>query len=497
MSLLLALLVAASPPPAERPSRPAPPPPPPVKKAPPPYCTGTYADDFAALSKAAAELEAKPEGQFTQCVRTTAVYECLSYGGDGAIKRTKQSTTAHGTSFAFKRQGAETLLLTNFHVTEWPAVTDDDHTVSGVPSGCKRISDTLRIVDNEKDSFEADDIQLSRVVTDPVLDMAVVKAKAPLTVMPWKVGRSAALRDRNVVEVRGFPLGAFKATVEGRVTSTYDHDDYKDWDHDDFVVDAQLSKGNSGSPVLAVNCATGEYELVGVFHADYARGNSLNVVVHIDQVRELMTTLKRTTVSHPDQTVINSQSRKRLMEDTAELGQLFVPFGPLAVELRQREDGALVYSFFGKDFPTSSWPIAVIEDLDDSMAGSFGHPGRAWFGNARGLKLLDLTRAEESELLTVEKTIDTIRRMALLASTYRHSTARASASREATQDVDRLEKEMRRLTAQARDMAQALLELSDKHAPVASDIPVPPSRPFMHPSEAEPPPLLSSDRPTP
>ena len=50
-----------------------------------------------------------------------------------------------------------------------------------------------------------------------------------------------ALRERNVVDVRGFPLGAFKATNLGTVISTYDHDDYKEWDHDDFVIDALLT----------------------------------------------------------------------------------------------------------------------------------------------------------------------------------------------------------------------------------------------------------------
>ena len=116
--------------------------------------------------------------------------------------------------------------------------------------------------------------------------------------LPWKIGRSAALRERNVVEVRGFPLGAFQATNVGKVVSAFDHDSYHEWDHDDFVVDALLSSGNSGSPVLAVSCRTGEFELVGIYHAGYAEGSALNVVVGIDQVRDLLTTLKRTPGRH-------------------------------------------------------------------------------------------------------------------------------------------------------------------------------------------------------
>ena len=96
------------------------------------------------------------------------------------------------------------------------------------------------------------------VCEETVYDM--LKAHALLPILPWKVGRSADLKERNVVDVRGFPLGAFKATNVGKVVSTFDHDDEKDWDHVDFVVDAQLSPGNSGSPVLAVSCKTGEPE---------------------------------------------------------------------------------------------------------------------------------------------------------------------------------------------------------------------------------------------
>ena len=235
------------------------------------YCSGAYADDFAALSAAAREAEQKPQSQsWVFAIRTSAVYECLSYGGDGNVRRARRKALAHGTGFGYRQQNGETLLLTNHHVAEWPAVTDDEHTVDGVPPGCKRVSDALRIVDCERDTYDRDDIPLQRVVTDKSIDIAVLKAHALLPILPWKIGRSTALKERNVVEVRGFPLGAFQATNVGKVVSTYDHDDEKDWDHVDFVVDALLSPGNSGSPVLAVSCRTGEFELVGVYHAGYA-----------------------------------------------------------------------------------------------------------------------------------------------------------------------------------------------------------------------------------
>src|SRR5262249_57215238 len=127
---------------------------------------------------------------------------------------------------------------------------------------------------------------------------------------PWRVGRSAAIATRDVVEVKGFPLGAFQATNVGNVISPYDHDDQGEWNHDDFVIDALLSSGGSGSPVLAVSCKTGEFELVGIFHARYARASALNMVIAIDQVRDLLTTLKRSP--RPPPTELDSTARDRL-----------------------------------------------------------------------------------------------------------------------------------------------------------------------------------------
>lgn len=471
--LLLAMLLAA-PPGAKQPAGRA------------PYCTGTYADDFAALGKPSVELANKPEAQFTYCMRITATYECLSYASDGTVRRSRKDATAHGTAFAYKRQGSETLLLTNNHMAEYPTVTDEEHPVSGVPAGCKRVSDSLRLVDNEKDAFEGDDVPLTRVVTDPALDMAVVKSKAALTIMPWKVGRSSALRDRNVVEVRGFPLGAFKATTQGKVTSSYDHDDYQDWDHDDFVVDAQLSSGNSGSPVLAVNCATGEFELVGVFHADYARGKSLNIVVHIDQVRELMTTLKRTTPAREDHALLTHTARKRLVDDSEDLGTLYFPFGSLTVAAHPRgSDGALLFSIFPRDFPSSTWPAAVLEDLDPPDQGGFGTLGRVWFGNARGLAERTADSLDENDRAVVERALDNVRQAAQLWAAHRTAALRADASRENADNLARLDKEIKRAAPRSKELAGSLLELAEKLAPQGSSAALPPARPFLHVPAAE------------
>ena len=476
MGLLLALLLAA--PPALEAGAKA------LRATPPararPYCAGTYADTFSALSNQAIELSNKAEGSFSHCVRSVATYECLSYASDGSVRRTKRQATAHGTAFAYKRQGPDTLLLTNQHVAEYVAVTDDDHQVPSIPSGCKRISDSLKIVDNERDTYEGDDVPLSRVVVDPPLDMAVLRAKVPLAVMPWKIGRSSALRERNVVEVKGFPLGAFRATVQGRVTSVYDHDDYRDWNHDDFVIDAQLSSGNSGSPVLAVNCESGEYELVGIFHADYSRGNSLNVVVHVDEARELMTTLRRSDTTRSSDESLSIAARHRLQEEAHETGQIFFPFGQVPAQARARDDGTLVFAVFPKDFPSKAWPVLVLEDVaNNPEVSGFGHLERIWFGNARGLKERRAQDLDEADRLTVEHTLEALRRTALVTAQLRSLTARSSASREATEDLLRADRELKRLVAQSRDLSQAAIDAADRLDPTSSEEAVSPARPYL------------------
>jgi serine protease Do len=435
-----------------------------------PYCHGAYANEFTALSSRVAEITARPENQFTYCLRVTATYECVSYGQDGTLKRTRKNVVAHGTAFAYRRDRGDTLLATNQHVTDFPPVTDEEHPVEGVPYGCKRISDAMKLVENERDAYEADDVPLTRVVSDVGLDMAVVRAKgATVQVMPWKFGKSSALRERNVVDVRGFPLGAFKATNLGTVISTYDHDDYKEWDHDDFVIDARLSQGNSGSPVLAVSCATGEYELVGIYHAGYSRGSSLNVVIQIDQVRDLLTSLRKSVVQKPDgpTTAVGPDDRRRLIEATG-VGGIFFPFGNLTASVRHR-DGHLVFDIYARNFPTDSWPAVVIEDLPTGDAKEFGSLGRVWFGNARGLKEADKAEMNADVNMQLQRGLEVLRRAALSSVEYRKAEMSEDQSKDAFEHVRRLERTMKRATTSNRDVVAAVSDLIEREAPKPGD----------------------------
>src|SRR4051812_21332357 len=85
------------------------------------FCTD-YAEDLATLSPRAREAESRA-ASYSYAVRTIGTYDCPSYGPDGNLRKTRITSTAHGTAFGYRRDGTDTLLLTNEHVAEWPAVT--------------------------------------------------------------------------------------------------------------------------------------------------------------------------------------------------------------------------------------------------------------------------------------------------------------------------------------------------------------------------------------
>ena len=405
-------------------------------------CSGAYAEDLSALSPKAREAE-RHVTSYVYAIRTTATYECVAYSADGNLHKTRSTNVAHGTAFGYRRDGNDTLLLTNEHVAEWPLLQN----------GCKRIAESLRIVDDDKDDYAADDIALTQVVVDPALDVAVLRAHQPLPVLPWKIGTSSALTPRAAVEVRGFPLGEFQATNVGKVISINEHDDQGEWDHDDFVIDALLTSGGSGSPVLAVSCKTGELELVGVFHAHYNAASALNVVIGIDQVRDLMTTLQRTP--KPAEPVISLDAPARTHLVDAVRGSAdppFFPFGPLVASVAVRGDGTLVFAVYPSDFPHVTRPLVVLEDA--GAAGAFGKLGHAYIS----LHAYTGDDADTRDLLT--HALDALRRDAIASLELR--SAPAPASRDAYQQAAHRRRSYDRMIDGQRDLAQALDDLTGK-----------------------------------
>src|SRR3990172_1028285 len=91
-----------------------------------PYCAGEYADEMSALSPKAREFEER-QAPYTYCIRTTAIYECPSYGSDGTLRRTRRAVVAHGTAFGLRQSGGDTLIVTDQHPADWPAPTHQNH----------------------------------------------------------------------------------------------------------------------------------------------------------------------------------------------------------------------------------------------------------------------------------------------------------------------------------------------------------------------------------
>jgi serine protease Do len=445
---------------------------------PPGKCVDEYSDSLTVLNAKARELDTRAQSDYTFCVRNTAVYECLSYGTDGSVKKQHEKAVLHGTAFAYKRQDGDTLLLTNEHVAAWPAITDDEHRVEDVPGGCKKVSENIRIVDDEHDIYERDDVPLARVAIDSQLDVAVLKAHAKLPVMPWKIGHSAGLRARDIVEVHGFPLGAFKATNVGKVISALDHDTFGEWDHDDFVIDALLSSGNSGSPVLAASCKTGELELVGIFHANYSQGSAMNVVIGIDQVRDFMTTFK-----HRPQNVgegggtLGPNQRAAMHAEIRSAREPYFAFGPLTAAVHERDDGALVFEVFGSEFPAEPHAILVIEDLP--LEGGFGQPGRVWFGQRRGMKEYGWDSLDAEDQTDVLGILGALRESAIASFAYRAAARNAAPTREHAETMAKLKRKATRRMAGQKDLTGSATDLADRLGPKTSERAVQLDAPFV------------------
>ena len=412
-------------------------------------CSGAYAEDLSAQSTRAREAESHAPS-YVYAVRTTATYECVSYGSDGDLRKARSTSIAHGTAFGYRRDGGDTLLLTNEHVAEWPAIQN----------GCKKISDTLRIVDSDHDDYAADDVPLTRVVADAALDIAVLRAHKKLEILPWKLGTSAGLVARDAVEVRGFPLGEFQATNVGKVVSAYDHDEQGQWNHDDFVVDALLTSGGSGSPVLAVSCKTGELELVGVFHAHYNAASALNVVIGIDQVRSLMQTLEVSRRPPEPTIVLDAPARQRLADAVrTATDPPFFPVGPLVGSVRVRTDGTLVFSVFSSEFPRVSRPLLVLEDV--AADGSFGQLGGVY------VSLRAYTDRDADGQALLARTLDVLRRDAIAAFELRD--APTPANRDAYEQAARRRRTYDRMLDGQKDLADSIDELAGPaHPPGAA-----------------------------
>jgi len=336
---------------------------------PPPLCAGDYADALPA-EKASAIADGGKE-PFVFAIRNTTTYEHVYYGRDGKLRRSYLRSVTHGTGFAYHVVNGETQIVTNEHVASQPEVTDEDHPVEGVPIGSKKVREQLKIVRDETDDYEPGHTPLTKLLSDPQADIAVLKARKVMTVMPYRVGRSGALRSGNLVQVRGFPLGAFAALNSGKVINPSTVDSERAWNHVDFMVDALLAQGNSGSPVFAISCRTAQPELVGIYHAGYTDAAALNAVVAVDQLRDELETLKVPKRDPAGLKDVTAQDRDRLVKQlfTEATRSLTFPFAGRSVVATLVDPQTLRFSILDDDFPLSTQESM---GLSDHGANGFG-----------------------------------------------------------------------------------------------------------------------------
>ena len=341
------------------PSRPAP------VATPRPGCTGRYADTLSVMAATARERESRPAAAWVRCLRSTAVYERISFGRGGKLVHEYVTKTRHGTGFAYRRRGAETLVATNEHVVSFPEVTGDGQDLEGIPAGARRVRTEVRIVANEAEPDSPEQPVLRPIVVDESLDIAVLATSEPLELAPYRLGRSADLRVGNAVLARGFPLGAFPAANAGRVIGVGQRDVERRWDHEDFAVDALLNLGSSGSPVLAIACETGEPEVVGVYHAGYRNAQGLNVVIALDQLRGVLDELRAPPprLATPDPAGDPAEARAAVAK-----GPVLFPFGGRAIRAERRGD-ATRFSVLDSSFPLSARVELTVVDRGASADG--------------------------------------------------------------------------------------------------------------------------------
>jgi serine protease Do len=431
-------------------------------------CSSEYADTLE-QQPARPHESAENASRYTYLVRSTARYECPYFAPDGKLRRRRVEAIEHGTAFAYEQSGGETYLLTNEHVAAWPEVTDGRGRVDGVPEGCKRVDEKLRIVHDEHDDYEPGHIPLQRLAADPRLDAAVLKATQRLDVMPFRIGKSASLRQGNAVQVRGFPLGLIHAVNAGKVVNPYDLDLEQGWDHVDFVIDALLSEGNSGSPVMALNCKTGQFELVGMYHAGYKEASALNVVVGIDQLREFMAKKRRIPRAPSDSPVLAAAERQHLEEGLSETSLPLFEFGGLPV-VAERVDDLLRYHVYSRSFPIDDRRLAVLEDR--AAPGKFGDLGRLLVRGDGGWRDQAAGGLGEDDRDLMVRLGDALHRHMLRVLEYRHMLATQKGTADERHRGRELQKALDRHALAERELVSNFMDLVERLAPGREGAPV-------------------------
>ncbi len=261
--------------------------------------------------------------------------------------------------------------------------------------------------------------------------------------------------------VRGFPLGVMQAVSSGKIVNPYDRDQEQGWDHVDFVIDALLSEGNSGSPVLALSCKTRELELVGAYHAGYKGHGALNVVVGIDQLTDFMRKKRRVPRALAQEGTAGALgvAERTRVREALHAGTLpLFDFGGLFVRAEAGDD-ALYYHVFSRQFPVDDRRVAVLEDT--AKTTGFGDITHLWVQGQTAWREWPLSALGADEHELVARIGESMRLQILHTVDYRRALADP-----ASQEERKRGRELSRLLSRdqplARDLANNLIDMAER-----------------------------------
>ena len=172
----------------------------------------------------------------------------------------------------------EYLVMTNHHVADVSNYVISDgrflrenrHNTRAVPTA----PEESYVVAEERDEIAEDDILLVEIARDPRGDMTILRTvgtRRRLTPFPGRIGyRPGEVVAGARVITSGFPHAEEKILAIGKVLEV-DRLHALGQPHEDFVVDLPVERGQSGSPVFAVESGgEGEetrFTLIGLLHA--------------------------------------------------------------------------------------------------------------------------------------------------------------------------------------------------------------------------------------
>ena len=214
--------------------------------------------------------------------------------------------------------------------------------------------------------------------------------------------------------------------------------------------------------MLAISCRTRRFELVGIYHAGYRRGQALNVVVGIDDFRELMTTLKPRKRKQNAVSELGAADRQALVNELR-AGKVtpLLPIGGHVIGIRVSGD-RLLYDLYPRRFPLVDWRLMVLEDLP---ANGFGRIGRIWFGNEQGLRERSFGELRPGEQNAIAHLIEAIRRRQRQVILFRQLEPLAKKSRPHNERLRALERAMSRDQAERSALIRTLVDMVGQYAP--------------------------------